>query len=64
VNVTGTGEPERVPALGVTDGALPLLGVTPLLGRFFTREDDSPGSAETVILTYSYWSRKFGGACP
>jgi predicted permease len=61
VNVTGTGEPERVPALGVTDGALPLLGVTPLLGRFFTREDDSPGSAETVILTYGYWSRKFGG---
>src|SRR5215475_830018 len=61
VNVTGTGEPERVPALGVTDGALPLLGVTPLLGRFFTREDDSPGTAETVILTYGYWSRKFGG---
>src|SRR5262245_48377440 len=61
VNVTGTGEPERVPALGVTDGALPLLGVMPLLGRFFTREDDSPGSAETVILTYGYWSRKFGG---
>ena len=61
VNVTGIGEPERVPALGVTDGALPLLGVTPLLGRSFTREDDSPGSAETVILTYGYWSRKFGG---
>jgi putative ABC transport system permease protein len=61
VNVTGTGEPERVPALGVTDGTLPLLGVTPLLGRFFTREDDSPGGAETVILTYGYWSRKFGG---
>jgi len=38
-----------------------MLGVTPLLGRSFTRADDSPGSAETVILSYGYWSRKFGG---
>src|SRR4030095_3183989 len=45
----------------VTDRMLPLLGVTPLLGRSFTREDDSPGGADTVILTYGYWSRKFGG---
>jgi predicted permease len=61
VNVTGLGEPERAPTLRVTDGLLPILGVTPLLGRSFTREDDSPNSAETVILTYGYWSRKFGG---
>jgi predicted permease len=61
VNVTGLGEPERAPALGVTDGLLPILGVTPLLGRFFTRADDSPNSAKTVILTHGYWSRKFGG---
>jgi predicted permease len=61
VSVTGLGEPERAPALGVTDGLLPILGVTPLLGRSFTRTDNSPNSAETVILTYGYWSRKFGG---
>jgi putative ABC transport system permease protein len=61
VNVTGLGEPEHAPTLRVTDGLLPILGVTPLLGRSFTREDDSPNSAETVILTYGYWSRKFGG---
>jgi predicted permease len=61
VNVTGLGEPEHVPALGVTDGVLSILGVTPMLGRSFTRADDSPGSADTVILTYSYWLRKFGG---
>jgi predicted permease len=60
VNVTGLGEPERVPALGVTDGLLPILRVMPLLGRSFSRADDSPNSWETVILTYGYWSRKFG----
>jgi len=61
VNVTGLGEPERASALGVTDGLLPILSVTPLLGRSFTRADDSPNSAETVILTYGYWSRRFDG---
>src|SRR5262249_1069899 len=61
VDVTGLGEPERAPALGVTGGLLHILGVTPLVGRSCTRSDDSPDSAETVILTYGYWSSKFGG---
>jgi predicted permease len=61
LNVTGLGEPEKVTGLVVTDGILPILGVPPMLGRLFTRADDSPGSADTVILTYGYWRRKFGG---
>jgi putative ABC transport system permease protein len=61
VDIIGPGEPESAPVLRVTDGALPTLGVAPLLGRSFTRADDSPDSADTVILTYGYWSRKFGG---
>jgi predicted permease len=61
LNVTGLGEPEHVPGLGVTDGILPILGVSPMLGRLFSRADDAPGSADTVIVTYGYWRRKFGG---
>src|SRR6202521_867256 len=61
VSVTGVAEPEQVAALRVTDGTLPLLGIPPLLGRSFTRQDDSPGAPETVMLTYGYWRRKFGG---
>jgi len=60
-NVTGRGRPEHVPALGVTDGVLPILGVTPLFGRSFTRADDEPGSSDTVMITYGYWRSKFGG---
>src|SRR5438105_2441337 len=60
-NVTGVGRPEHVPALGVTDEVLPILGVTPLLGRSFTRADDEPGSSDTVMITYGYWRSKFGG---
>ena len=62
LNVTGAGEPEHVPGLDVTDGTLPLLGVVPALGRLFTRQDDSAGAPQTVLLSYGYWQRKFGGA--
>src|SRR5713101_1524632 len=61
VSVTGVAEPEQVRALRVTDGTLPLLGTPPLLGRAFTKQDDSPGAPETAILTYGYWRRKFAG---
>src|SRR3989440_2948167 len=60
VSVTGVAEPEQVRALRVTDGTLPLLGMPPLLGRSFTKQDDSPGAPETVMLFYGYWRRKFG----
>ncbi len=61
-NVTGTGEPEHVRGLDVTDGTLPLLGVKPALGRLFTRQDDTAGAPQTVLLSYAYWQQKFGGA--
>src|SRR5579863_3063284 len=55
VSVTGLAEPEQVDSLEVTDGVLPILGVKPILGRWFTRQDDSPGSPKTAILCYGYW---------
>jgi predicted permease len=61
VSVTGTGEPERVEALLVTDSVLPVLNVHPLVGRSFDAEDDSPRSPERVMLSHAYWQRKFGG---
>jgi predicted permease len=59
VNMTGSGEPEHIPGIDVTSGTLPLLGAVPAYGRLFTAEDDSPGKPETVILTYSYWRKRF-----
>ena len=60
-SVTGQGAPDQVPAVFVTEGTLDALGVPPLLGRWFTAKDDSPGSPETVILNYGYWQRHYGG---
>lgn len=62
VNITGLAEPEQIDCLRVTDGTLPLLGVHPVIGRLFTLKDDSPGSPETILLTYAYWRQKFGGS--
>jgi predicted permease len=60
VAVTGQGNPEQVPAVVATDGVLPTLGVVPMLGRWFSRADDTPGAADTVMLAYGYWQRRFG----
>jgi putative ABC transport system permease protein len=62
VSVTGGGDPERVEALSVSAATLPLLRVPPALGRVFGAEDETPGSPRRVVLTHSYWQRRFGGA--
>jgi predicted permease len=61
VNITGFAEPERVHALHATHDVLSLLAVPPMLGRVFSAVDDAPSAAPTVVLTYPYWQRKFGG---
>lgn len=60
--LTGIGEPEQVPALDITYGTLRTLGVKPALGRFFSPTDDVPSAPRTIILSYGYWQRKFGGS--
>jgi putative ABC transport system permease protein len=61
VAVTGRAEPEQLDSLEATEGFLPALGVQPALGRFFSRADDAPGAAETVVVTGGYWRSKLGG---
>ncbi|HEV8412765.1 MAG TPA: ABC transporter permease [Bryobacteraceae bacterium] len=60
-SITGMGDPEQVRTLAVTQGVLPALGVQAALGRWFSQDDDTPGTPETVVLTYGYWQRRFGG---
>ena len=59
--ITGLGDAEQAHTLLVTAGALWALNVQPALGRWFSRDDDQPGAAETAILSDSYWQRRFGG---
>jgi len=61
VTVTGLSEPEQVRSIWVTDGVLRALGVQPVLGRWFSRDDDTPGTPDTIMLTHGYWQRRLGG---
>jgi len=60
-NLGGTGDPERLSALSVTDGFFAMLGAQPQLGRDFLLEEDQPGHSNVVILSQGLWQRRFGG---
>ena len=59
--VTGHEEPDELQCLNVTSEILPMLGIPPARGRWFSRKDDSPATAPTMILGYGWWQRRFGG---
>jgi len=60
-NITGQAEAEQVRTVDVTDGVLQTLEVSPILGRALSSADQQLGSAATVMLSYGYWQRHFGG---
>lgn len=47
--VTGLAEPERVRTLMINFSTLQVLNVSPLLGRWLTEEDDTPGANDVVL---------------
>ncbi|HJU74035.1 MAG TPA: ABC transporter permease [Gemmatimonadaceae bacterium] len=61
-NLTGEGdEAERIRAVRVSDGFFQILGVSPEVGRAFTPDEDKPGAAEVIILSYGLWQRRYAG---
>ena len=52
---------EQVSGTRVSSGFFRTLGVTPMLGRDFQPSEDSNSAAQTVILSYPAWRKRFGG---
>lgn len=51
----------RVRVAYLTAEVLPLLGAVPALGRYFTPEEDVPGTARVALLSHDTWQREHGG---
>ena len=66
----GVAEPEQIRAIGISDGVLQTLGVSPAAGRWLLAEDQTGAirplpsvyrAYTRVMLSYGYWQRRFGG---
>lgn len=60
-NLIGTGDPEQVRAMRVTEGFLTMLGAQPQIGRDFLPEEDQPDRNKVVLLSHGLWQRRLGG---
>src|SRR6266508_2147529 len=61
LSVAGVGQTERADGELVSGNYFEVLGVRPALGRVFNQEDDrTPGAHPVVVLSYAYWTRRFG----
>jgi predicted permease len=59
LELTMDDQPELLSALRVTSGFFEVLGVRPMLGREFRREDEAPDNHHVVILSHGLWQRRF-----
>src|ERR1051325_3309092 len=59
INVTYKNNPQRYTGAYVTDEMFKILGVSPVLGRDFTPEDNKAGSPKTAIPRDKIWRRAF-----
>jgi putative ABC transport system permease protein len=58
---TEEGEPPHISSCALTThGFLRVLGIRPVLGRFFTADEDTPGAPRVAVLSFASWHRYFG----
>jgi putative ABC transport system permease protein len=58
-DITDGAEPERVQALRADEEYFGAIGTRPLLGRFFTPEDNVQNGPRVVVLSHKLWTRRF-----
>jgi putative ABC transport system permease protein len=60
MNLSGSGHPEQVKGVHVSEAYFRMLGVAPVMGRTFSPEEDRPGAPRVAVLTNGLWKRRFG----
>ena len=61
LNLTGSGEPERLTAAAVTGNYFRRSECSRSLGRTFLLENEKPGSDQVAVLSHGLWQKRFGG---
>ena len=61
VALTGHGEPSRLGGMLVSADYFAVFDVKALVGRTFAPQEDQPGAAPVVVLSYAAWQTHFGG---
>lgn len=61
-NLTGIGEPLRVPLARVSPSLFDILGVEAELGRTLLPDDDDPSATPVVVISHGLWIESFGGS--
>ena len=61
VNLGTPDQPRRVNSAVITSELMPVLGVAPIRGRQFTREDTLPAAEDVAVLSSELWRSAFGG---
>jgi putative ABC transport system permease protein len=59
INVTYNNNPQRYTGAYITEDLFKMIGVSPVLGRDFTADDNKPGAQKTAILGDKIWRRDF-----
>ena len=54
-------EPERIEVMYITEDYLRMHGVTPHIGRGFSREETQHGTPGVAMLGHRYWQSRYGG---
>ncbi len=60
-NLSGAGAPEHILIGRATSSLLPVLGVQPAFGRWFSSDEEEPGRGRVIVLGRALWRRRFGG---
>ena len=56
--LTGFGDPERLVAMSTTASLADVFRVPPMLGRWYTADEDQPGGPKVAVLSYKFWTRR------
>ena len=59
LTLTGAGDPIRVPGVATTASLVDVFGVPPMIGRWYTEQEDQFGGPQVVVLSHEIWTRQF-----